>query len=245
MLKLLPLLLLFAAPAASARDARGLAQALVELRQTTEGLNDQVEEARRAGIEQRRALATQQTELDAERTRASLRVAQLKETLERRKAEIAQASAWQSTLLPTFRDAAATLRGRVEQSLPFRRAERLEAVATLERKVAEGLLTPEAALARLWALAEDELRLTRDTGLFRDTVVLPEGEVLADVVRLGMLGLYWRTGDGRVGVVEASERARLVTDPAAKAQLEGLFDAFRKQIRVGAFTLPTLLAEAP
>ena len=33
--------------------------------------------------------------------------------------------------------------------------------------------------------------------------------------------------------------------PAAKAQLEGLFDAFRKQIRVGAFTLPTLLAEAP
>ncbi|MCA9528429.1 MAG: hypothetical protein KC549_19225, partial [Myxococcales bacterium] len=69
MLKLLPLLLLFAAPAASARDARGLAQALVELRQTTEGLNDQVEEARRAGIEQRRALATQQTELDAERTR--------------------------------------------------------------------------------------------------------------------------------------------------------------------------------
>ena len=94
MLKLLPLLLLFAAPAASARDARGLAQALVELRQTTEGLNDQVEEARRAGIEQRRALATQQTELDAERTRASLRVAQLKETLERRKAAM---EGWQST----------------------------------------------------------------------------------------------------------------------------------------------------
>ncbi|MEZ4464289.1 MAG: DUF3450 family protein [bacterium] len=245
MLKLLPILLLLAPLGASARDAKGLAQALVELRQATESLNDQVEEARRAGIEQRRALTTQQTELDAEHTRASLRVAQLRETLERRKAEIAAATAWQSTLLPAFQDAARLLRGRVEKSLPFKRAERLEAIAGLERKVADGVLTPEAALARLWSLAEDELRMTRDTGLYRDTVALPEGEVLADVVRLGMVGLYWRTGDGRFGVVEADGRARTLTDPTATQQLEGLFDAFRKQIRVGAFTLPTLLAEAP
>lgn len=239
------LLALFSAPrAASARETAGLAEALVQLRTEVEQLNDSVEEARRAGRDQRRALATQQTELDAERTRAKLRVAQLKETLERRKDRVAQAKAAQADLTPVFQQAAATLRKRVEASLPFKRAGRLKAISELERKLAEGLLTPQAALSRLWAVAEDEMRLTRDTGLFRDTVALPDGEVLADVIRIGMVGLYYRTGDGRVGVVGRvgdAWTARPVTDEAGKRQIDGLFDAFKKQIRVGAFELPTLL----
>lgn len=227
-----------------AREAEGLAQALVTLRAAAERLNDQVEEQRRAGRDARRALATQQTELDAEQTRARLRVAQLKETLEAKKARVAAAKAEQSTLLPVFEAAARDLTARVQRSLPFKRAERLKTISDLHTKLADGLLTPQTALSRLWAVAEDELRLTRDTGLFRDTVALPDGEVLADVIRIGMVGLYYRTGDGRVGrmgrkgdawVVEA------VTDEVGVRQIQGLFDAFKKQIRVGAFELPGLL----
>jgi len=226
-----------------AAEPRGLANALVALRSAVETLNDQVEEARRLGSDQRRALAAQQAELDAERTRARLRVAQLKESLEREKAAIAAAAAGQGDLKPTFTTSAALLRARIEAGLAFKRAERLAAVAEVEAKVNEGLLSPEAALSRLWAVAEDELRLTRDTGLSRETVVLPEGEVLADVVRLGMAGLYWRTGDGRVGVLAPGSVARVLNNPEEIQQVAALFEAFRKQIRVGPFALPPLQAE--
>jgi hypothetical protein len=251
------LIIVLALPWASvyAREAEGLAQALVKLRSEVERLNDQVEEQRRAGRDTRRALATQQTELDAEQTRAKLRVAQIEETLTAKTARVADAKAEQSTLVPVFEKAATDLKARIAKSLPFKRVERLKAVTDLEKKLAENLLTPQTALSRLWAVAEDELRLTRDTGLFRDTVMLPDGEVLADVIRIGMVGLYYRTGDERVGrvgrrgdqwvgrvgrrgdqwVVEA------VTDEAGVRQIHGLFDAFKKQIRVGSFDLPGLL----
>lgn len=235
---------LLSATPAPAQEADGLADALVKLRTEVESLNDRVEEARRAGRDQRRALATQQTELDAERTRAKLRVAQLEETLTGKKARVAAARADQANLVPVFEEAATRLKARIAKSLPFKRDARLDAVASLERTLAEGLLTPQAALSRLWAVAEDELRLTRDTGLFRDTVELPDGEVLADVVRIGMVGMYYRTGDGRGGVIGRSGdgwAARPVTDEVGLRQLNALFDAFKKQIRVGAFELPSVL----
>ncbi len=241
MLRILPLLLLPAL--AFARDVDGLAQALVDLRQAVETLNDQVEEGRRLGADQRRALATQQAELDAERTRARLRVAQLKDSLEREKAALAAATAGQTDLKPTFTEAAGVLKARIQSGLNFKRAERLLAVSDIEAQVAEGLLPAEAALSRLWSVAEDELRLTRDTSLSRETVTLADGEVLADVVRLGLVGLYWRTGDGRVGVLPADKPAAVIQVPEQIQQVADLFEAFRKQIRVGAFALPTLLPE--
>lgn len=243
---LIPALLCVAAPV-QAREADGLAQALVSLRSEVERLNDAVDEARRSGRDQRRALATQQTELDAEQTRAKLRVAQIEETLNAKKHSVLDAKAAQSTLVPVFEKAAARARRRIAASLPFKRAGRLKAIDALSRKLADGLLTPQMALSRLWAVVEDELRLTRDTGLFRDTITLAEeGELLVDVVRLGMVGLYFRTGDGRVGVTGRAGdgwQTRLVTDEAAARQVNTLIDAFKKQIRIGHFDVPTVLLE--
>lgn len=243
-MRVLPLLICVLVTPARAREAEGLAQALVKLRSEVERLNDQVEEQRRAGRDTRRALATQQTELDAEKTRAKLRVAQIEETLASKTARVADAKAAQSTLVPVFEKAAADLKARISKSLPFKRSARLKAVTDLEKKLADSLLTPQMALSRLWAVAEDELRLTRDTGLFRDTVTLPDGEVLADVIRIGMVGLYYRTGDervGRIGRKSGEWVVEAVTDEAGVRQIQGLFDAFKKQIRVGSFDLPGLL----
>ena len=236
--------LLCVTPPASAREADGLAQALVTLRSDVEHLNDKVEEARRAGRDQRRALATQQTELDAEETRVKLRVAQIEETLNAKKQSVLEAKAAQATLVPVFEEAATGVRARIASSLPFKRGARLKAVDDLSRKLADGLLTPQLALSRLWAVAEDELRLTRDTGLFRDTITLPEGEMLVDVIRMGMVGMYYRAGDGRVGVIGRAGDAwqtRPITAEAGARQITALFDAFKKQIRVGHFDVPTVL----
>ena len=101
------------------------------------------------------------------------------------------------------------------------------------------------AAARVWAFAEDERRLSRENVLDRQVISLDGEEVLVDVARLGMVAMYWRAPDGRVGQSRRSEsgwtQQRL--ESAQAEQVEVLFDSLANGIRSGVFELPGLLAE--
>lgn len=229
---------------ATARDAEGLARSLVELRSDVEQLTDSLEDAKRERRERRRALAGQKAQLEAELQREQLRVRQLREATDRKRDEIQRAQADDQALEPVVEAAVTALNDHIARALPFRKDERLAAVKQIQDRLGEGLLTPRSALNRLWALVEDELRMTRDTGLFRETLTLDGEEMIADVVRMGTVGLYVRTGDERVGTVsrvDGSWKTALLTGEQEREQVLGLFDAFKKQIRVGYFTLPNIL----
>ncbi|MCA9539784.1 MAG: DUF3450 family protein [Myxococcales bacterium] len=242
---LLPLLLLLARPGpARAEDAGQLAASLVALRSEVEHLTDALEDAKRARRERQRALAAQQAQIEAELAREKLRARQLREAQDRKKAEIERAKAEDTALLPVFAAGAEALRGAINASLPFRRNERAAEVQSLADRLEQGLLTPRTALTRLWALVEDELQLARDAGLARATITLDGEELLADVVRLGLVGLYFRTGDDRVGFVARRGdgwQTRRVEAEDEVAAVDGLFDAFKKQIRVGYHALPNII----
>ncbi len=245
----LAVLLACAGPAASpspayAEDGAGLAASLVELRSEVERLTDALEDARRTRRSQAQGFAARKAQLEAELQREELRVRQLREARERKRAEIEAAKADDAALLPVVEAGAAALRAHIDRALPFRREQRRAAVDQIEEKVAEGLLTPRAALSRLWALVEDELRMTRDTGLYRETLPIDGEPMMVDVVRFGAVGLYLRTGDGRVGTVAkvAGEwRTTLLDGEDETARINALFDGFKKQIRVGFYTLPNIL----
>ncbi|MCB9541846.1 MAG: DUF3450 family protein [Myxococcales bacterium] len=229
---------------ASAQDASGLAGALVALRAEVEQLTDTLEDHKRTARERRRALAAQKAQLEGELQREELRVRQLREARDRKRAEVARAAADDEALRPVVADAAAMLTAHVDRSIPFRRDERRAAVTEITGNLADGLLTPRTALARLWALVEDELRLTRDTGLHRETITLGGVPTMVDVVRIGTVGLYFRTGEDRVGTVArvgGDWQTTRLDDEAERAQVLALFDAFKKQIRVGWFELPDIL----
>lgn len=235
---------------APAEEGVDLARALVALRAEVETLTDSLEDHKRSQRERRRALAAQKAQLEGELQREQLRVRQMREAKARKQAEIARATADEAVLRPVVDGAAATLRRSIATSIPYRREERGAAVAEIEAQLADGLLTPRNALARLWALVEDELRLTRDTGLHRETISLGGAPTMVDVVRIGTVGLYFRTGaegvgDGiRVGVIARVGGEWQVTrldEERDRAQVLGLFDAFKKQIRVGFFEVPNIL----
>ena len=107
-------------------------------------------------------------------------------------------------------------------------------------------MSPQKASSRLWAFVEDELRLTRENGLYRQTITLASDELLVDVARVGMVAMYFKTDDGRYGRTVNNGGAwsyELVQDKESQKQIEGLFDAFKKNIRVGFFELPNALPE--
>jgi hypothetical protein len=80
----------------------------------------------------------------------------------------------------------------------------------------------------------------------RQVIPLDEGEVLVDVARLGMVSMYFRTDDGRIGAVRGtpgSWRWEVFTDSNDIALAQELFEALDKQVRVGFFELPNALPE--
>ena len=102
-------------------------------------------------------------------------------------------------------------------------------------------MTPESAAARLWAFVEDELRLSRENALDRQVIPLPEGEVLAEVARLGMVALYFRTDGGLTGAAVPRDGGyawEVITDRDDQKAVAALFEKLRHGVRTGAFTLP-------
>ena len=103
------------------------------------------------------------------------------------------------------------------------------------------------ALNRLWNLFEDEFRIARENGVFRQEIVVDGSSQLADVVRLGTMMMYFRTSDGRLGSVQregTSWSYETVSGSAAK-QIEALFASFEKQVRTGFFEVPNAIVGAP
>ena len=228
-----------AAPARAADES--LAESLVRLRGEVEQLNGELEQLRQEQRTTLNGLTAQKAELEASVDRQQLAARELREKLAAKDAEASEAGAESDALQPGVLAAADALKAHIEAGLPFKQAERAADVDAFKNDVITGAIPPARAANRLWALYEDEFRLTRENGLFSQTIDLGRERVLADVVRLGSMALYFKTQDGRVGLAQrAGNGWRFVTvdDAADQERINALFDALRKQIRQGYFELP-------
>jgi hypothetical protein len=221
-----------------------LAKRLSALRGEVEALSAELAQKEADMRDELRSLARQKAELDLEVKKEQTRLQKTQVTIQEKKKAIEAEKQASQTLVPVFDKALGQVRAYVDRSLPFRLSERQSELTKIEDQYKAGLLTADRALARLWGFVEDELRLTRETGMYRQTITLDGQDQLADVVRVGTVMLYFKTGDGTVG--HAKKRGEqwefvLVEDPPQKRQIEGLFDSMKKQIRSGYFEVPNAL----
>ncbi len=239
---------LIAAPAMGAHaeeDPAALAKELARLRAEVEDLNARIDQEKEAMRTELRALETQKTDLALKIQKEELRVHEAERALERQRTTASAAGALEQAMRPTVDASITRLEGTVEDGLPFKVRERIDDLETLRHQVEEGLVSPIDAVARLWERVEDELRLARETGLYQQVVRLGDEEVLADVAKVGMVMLFFRTRDGRYGYAVKGKGGwsyRLAGSDTAAEEIAGLFDALKKQIRVGYFELPGALA---
>ncbi len=238
--------LALAATAHASGDLSRLAGELTRLRAEVESLSDSISESKRTTQAELRAAAGQKSELELSLQREEMRLTQLTTKREKHLAAVARSEAAKGKLAPSVLATITRVRARVRTSLPFKRAERVAALDALESQLEEGLLGPEKAASRLWQFAEDELRLTRESGLYQQTLTVDGEEVLAEVARVGMVAMYFQTSDGRVGRV-ASRGEEWVTETLTAERdvdrLRALFDAFGKGVRQGFFEVPNPVLE--
>ncbi|GAB4189248.1 MAG: hypothetical protein Tsb002_16120 [Wenzhouxiangellaceae bacterium] len=222
-----------------------LAQRLIALRGEVEQLQSELDVQREEHKSKMSYLAAQQAELDATLDREQLRVQQLEDELNELRAQADTAGADAETLTPIVVQAIARLRAAIESTLPFKRVERTAALDEIEQELNSGVIVPQRAMNRLWALVEDELRISRENAIYSQTIELNGESVLADVAKLGGVAMYFRTRDDRYGMANPegdSWRWQVTSDPAQRDQIANLFDSLRKQIRQGYFEIPYALS---
>lgn len=235
-----------ALPAQAAEDELSkLAQELIRLRGDVERLYDHIESNQRqhknrmAGLSQRRAELEgqiQRQELDLRRTQK-----QINELNEKAK----EATDAAMRLQPVAEELIQILKGSVNRGLPFTIAERDAELSELEKKLASNEVSTPRAINQLWSFVEDELRLCRENGLFRQSIVLDGKEQLADVIRLGMAMLFFKTEQGDYGYAERQGDSWTFSrvKPGQLEAAKKLFGLFERQLRTGYFEVPYALNE--
>lgn len=234
---------LLCANLAVAEDTTGLAAELSKLRSEVEALSQEIEIERAAAREQIEAAAARKAELESEVERENRRLKRLEQSLSEHQKLIQTQVAAESDLQPIVQGQIQTLRAYVLSSLPFQRDSRVTSLDELERALAAGSISPAKAAQRLWSILQDEIRLTKESGLYRQTIRHGDEEQLADVVRLGMVFLYYQVPGGGVGQAVRSKSGWdfvSISDLDDQKRVRTLFDSFQKQVRTGLFEVPVI-----
>ncbi len=224
-----------------ADSSLNMAESLMKLRADVEQLDTQIQDEKDAYKASMKSLVMQKNDLEATIAREDLKIKQIDQELAQVKKQITEASKNSEGIKPLVLKAIAGLYTRIEAGLPFKTADRLADLERIKEQLQSDLITPQKALALTWNSYGDAVRMSKENGLFKQTITLDGDERLAEVARLGSVMMYFKTPDERVGYVSKDASGWYYKEEMnveGKEQIAILFDAFKKQIRTGYFTLP-------
>jgi hypothetical protein len=222
------------------------ADELATLRVEVEALDTQLRTERTQGLTQIRSLTRRKGELQIAQDSAGIRLTTARRSLAEVLKRLKESKQRRNRIVPVLSKALVALRAVVAQSLPFRRSERLQALDDLKAKLDAGRIEPETALSRLWRYVEDEIKLTGEVLRTRIPLRLSNKagapRRLVDVVRLGMVTLYTRTKEGKLGQLRRDRtgtwRHLWLTGTTQIREVRRLFEALGKNLTEGAYRLP-------
>ena len=229
---------------ASAQKLETEAATIVELRDKVDALSRAVEDRKNSDATRLRSLNAQAADLEIQIQREEAQLKSMNAALERRKEEVSAANKDAANFGPTLQEAIEKIKLSVAEGIPFKKGKRLADLKKLESALASKTLPEVRGLSRVWQFIEDEIRLSKENGLYKQTIDFEGEEVLCEVVRIGMVALYFRTEEGVTGHAVSTSKGwefQRFTEEADQLKTAQLFDAFRKQIRAGGFDLPGTL----
>ena len=222
-------------------NSQNLAESLMKLRADVERLDSAIVSEKETYSASIRSLLRQKDDLSSVVAREELAIKQTRQELDKVRKEITEASKNSEGLKPLILDAIATLESNIKSSIPFKTKARLADLAKIKEQIQTDLVTPQKGLALVWNSYTDAMRMTKENGLFKQTISLDGEDRLAEIARIGTMMLFFKTPDDKVGYVEKNNGTysyRQAQTKQSQEQILALFDAFRKQIRTGYFTLP-------
>lgn len=241
LLRLSCLVLLCSATRLALAEPSGLGKRLAELRSEVDEFEGKLEKIRMETRSERLSLETQRGDLQVLLRTEQVRRDTLHKLRSKLRAEQAEVESWADELRAPGLQAATELCRTIAASLPFQLEARSQTCDQIVADLKRPDIDPVLSVSKLWQLTEDELRLTGETGLHKQAVSLAGERQLAEVARLGMAVLYFRLADGRIGWAKKDADGysfELFSDKGREKAVADLYEALRKQIRQGLFSLP-------
>ena len=225
-----------------------LSEKLVALRGEVSDLSSELQQLREEHKLEMRGLITQKNTVSANIKQEEISLEQMKENLLENKKLISDIGADETTIKEALLIESEKLRDYIEHGLPFKAEERLRSLDSYEVNLEAGVITSHKAVSILWSMVEDELKLARDNGVYRQSVFIDEKEHLAHVAKLGMVMMYFRISDDRGAdrygsYVHSNDGwiAESSGDEKESEEIKTLFASLEKQIHAGYFELPNTL----
>ena len=232
---------------AKASSLENLAQSLTKIRGEVEALQTELDLEKEKHASRITSLSSQLADLSVEERRQKTAIEKLEHSLAKLSEASLQAEQSGEQLKPILLKVLAAYKHYVLTGFPFKIEDRIKAINTLEDNLTNQLVDPNKAVNQAWALIEDEIRLSKENGLYQQTISLDGEKVLADVAKLGTVFLFFQTRDNRAGMARKSENGAWKFEAASATgdiqRIAKLFDALKKQIRQGYFELPNPLSQ--
>ena len=227
-----------------AASSDNMAESLMKLRAEVEQLDSAIADEKDAFKGSMKSLRMQKNDLEAMIAREELRNKQLSAEMAKVKKEVKEAGKNSVGLKPIVLDALAQLKEDINQQLPFKTSDRIADVERIEAQLNNDEVTAQKALALTWNSYGDAIRMSKENGIFKQTINLNGEDRLAEVARVGTMMMFFKTPNNEMGYVIKSAKGweyKQVINKEEMTQIATLFDAFKKQIRTGYFTLPNAL----
>jgi len=222
-----------------------LADELVRLRGEVEELQGQLDLSKEDHRNRMAALTSQVADLGVEERRQKVSLEKMQQILLRFSKSKDEMEAGANALPPILKQVIVKLSDYVKQGLPFKKDDRLAVLTKLSADLDNQLIDSKRAANQLWAFVEDEIRLSKENGIYRQTIELNGEKMLAEIAKLGSILLYFQTADHQVGMAKQTKKGGWqfveLVDNQSKEQIVMLFDTLKKQIRQGYFELPNPL----
>lgn len=221
-----------------------LSEKLVALRGEVSDLSNELQKLRDQHKLEMRGLITQKNSTSANIKQEKMALDQLQESLIKNKKRIKEIGSDKDSIKYALLAESEKLKRYIKTGLPFKVEARLKSLEDFEKRLQADVLSSHKAANTLWSMIEDELKLARDNGVYRQSVVINQKEYLAHVAKIGMVMMYMRFGDEEYGQFRKTGntwRAEKNTDTSEIEKIKTLFTALEKQIHIGYFELPNTL----
>ncbi len=239
------LMMLFFAPVAMGNSLENLAKALAKIRGEVETLQTQLDIEKEKHGGRMSSLTSQLADLSVEERRQKMSIEKLQHSIEKITESAKKVEQSGETLKPVLIEMLKDYRQHIQTGFPFKPEDRVKALGDLENNVVNQLIDPNKAVNQAWSLIEDEIRLSKENGIYQQTILLDGEKVLVDIAKLGTVFLFFQTRDNRVGMAKRLTdngwKYETVDDTNDIERIRNLFDSLKKQIRQGYFELPNPL----
>lgn len=237
--------LFFSVPVATASSLENLAKSLARIRGEVETLQTQLDLEKEKHASKMSALNSQLADLSVEERRQKMSIEKLQHSIDKMTESAKKTEQSGENLKPVLLAVLNDYKRHIQTGFPFKMEDRIKAIEDLENNIVNQLVDPNKAVNQAWSLIEDEIRLSKENGIYQQTIPLGGERILVDIAKLGTVFLFFQTRDGRVGVAKRAADGgwifETVDNTGDAERIRNLFDSLKKQIRQGYFELPNPL----